>query len=381
MASPTPLARRAAGEAVGWVFGCSLTAATVAAVTSLDLAHPAALGGPELAAALVDVYSVSGSETQLADAVEALLRPVAHLQVHRDGDAVVARTQLGRAERVVIAGHLDTVPAADNFPGRRVDGVLHGLGSCDMKAGVAVGLRLALAVAAPVRDVTYVFYDGEEVEEARNGLRRIAQAHPEWLQADFAVLMEPSGAGVEAGCQGTLRVEVAVPGVRAHSARSWLGTNAIHAAGAVLERLGAYEPRRVLIDGLEYREGLNAVFIAGGVAGNVVPDLCTVTVNYRFAPDRSLEQAREHVRSVLDGFDLTFTDGASGALPGLTGRPPPRSSPWSARRSGPSSGGPTSRGSTPSGSLRSTTDPATRSSLTARTSRSPRLRSWSASSG
>jgi succinyl-diaminopimelate desuccinylase len=308
------------------MFEGTLTTVTVAAVTSADrtdrpasadLSAAARSGGPDLTVALVDMFSVSGTETALADAVEALLRPVAHLRVDRVGDAVVARTDLGRAERVVVAGHLDTVPEAGNLPCRRADGIIHGLGSCDMKGGVAVALRLALSLDEPVRDLTFVLYDGEEVEESRNGLKRVAERHPDWLAADFAVLMEPTGADVEAGCQGTLRAEVLVVGTRAHSARSWLGLNAIHEAGDVLGRLRAYQPRVVDIDGLQYREGLNAVHVSGGVAGNVVPDLCTVTVNYRFAPDRSLEQAQAHVREVFEGFEVRLTDGAPGALPGL----------------------------------------------------------------
>jgi succinyl-diaminopimelate desuccinylase len=282
-------------------------------VITLDLAQD----GPTLAAALVDVLSVSGSETELADAVQAALSTVGHLRVDRDGDAVVARTSLDRGQRVLLAGHLDTVPEAGNFPGRRQDGVLYGLGACDMKGGVAVALRLAGSLGAPNRDITYVFYDGEEVEETRNGLRRLAERHPELLVSDLAVLLEPTGAGVEAGCQGTLRVEVATSGRRAHSARSWTGVNAIHAAAPVLERLSAYVPRRVFVDGLEYREGLNAVRIAGGVAGNVIPDRCAVTVNYRFAPDRTLSEALDHVREVFDGFETERLDGAAGARPGL----------------------------------------------------------------
>lgn len=275
------------------------------------------LDGPALTAALVDVFSVSGSERTLATLVEEALTPWPHLDVRRDGDAVVASTQLGRAERVVIAGHLDTVPDAGNLPARREGGRVHGLGACDMKGGVAVALRLAVTVTEPTRDVTYVFYDGEEVDETRNGLKRIADAHPEWLVADFAVLMEPSGAAVEAGCQGTMRVDVTAGGVRAHSARSWLGVNAIHAAGEILQRLRAYTPRVVDVDGLEYREGLNAVGIRGGVAGNVIPDECVVTVNYRFAPTRGIDEAESHLREVFDEWRVTPVDAAAGALPGL----------------------------------------------------------------
>lgn len=282
-------------------------------MATLDIGQDTA----SLTAALVDVYSESGHEKEVADAVEVALRALGHLTVDRAGDAIVARSSWGGRERVVLAGHLDTVPPADNLPSRREGGILHGLGTADMKGGIAIMLRLAAAVTSASRDVTYVFYDGEEVEAERNGLLRLTREHPDWLSSDFAVLLEPTDAIVEGGCQGTMRVDVHVPGERAHSARSWMGENAIHAAGVVLDRLRAYEPRRPMVDGLEYREGLNAVGIRGGVAGNVVPGECVVTVNYRFAPDRSPEEAEEHLRDVFVGFDITVTDSAAGARPGL----------------------------------------------------------------
>ncbi|MGV9324760.1 succinyl-diaminopimelate desuccinylase [Streptosporangium sandarakinum] len=271
-----------------------------------------------LTARIVDVESVSGNEKALADAVEEALRALPHLTVHRDGDAVVARTALGRGERVVIAGHIDTVPVAGNLPSRVEDGLLYGCGASDMKSGVAVTLRLAAALPEPSRDVTYVFYDCEEIEVERNGLLRLSRRHPDWLAGDFAVLMEPTDGVIEGGCQGTLRAQVVTRGKRAHSARSWLGVNAVHAAGPVLAILDGHRARRPVVDGLEYHEGLNAVAINGGVAGNVIPDECVVTVNYRFAPDLSLEAAQEHVREVFDGFEVHFTDGAPGARPGLS---------------------------------------------------------------
>ena len=271
-----------------------------------------------LTAALCDIPSVSGSEREIADAVQEALRGLAHLSVVRDGDAVVARTDLGRTERVVLAGHLDTVPIHENLPTRVQGSRLLGCGTCDMKSGVAIQLALAAAVPAPNRDVTYVFYDNEEVEAERNGLGRIAREHADWLAADFAILLEPSGAVVEGGCQGTMRVDVRTHGRRAHSARSWKGENAIHAAAEVLDRLRRYEAAVVDIDGLTYREGLNAVGISGGVAGNVIPDACTVTVNFRFAPARSAAEAEAHVRSVFDGFEVAVVDVAPGALPGLS---------------------------------------------------------------
>jgi succinyl-diaminopimelate desuccinylase len=280
----------------------------------LDLSQDAAA----LTATLVDAPSVSGDEKPLADAIEAALRALPHLTVHRDGNAVVARTTLGAPQRVVLAGHIDTVPIAANVPSRREGDLLHGCGSCDMKSGVAVGLRLAAWVPAPTRDVTYVFYDCEEVEAERNGLLRLSRNSPELLAADLAVLMEPTGCLIEGGCQGTMRAEVTTRGERAHSARSWRGHNAIHDAGTVLAALRAYQPREPEVDGLRYHEGLNAVGIRGGVASNVIPDECVVTVNYRFAPDRSAEQAAGHLREVFAGLPVTVTDVAPGARPGLT---------------------------------------------------------------
>ena len=277
----------------------------------IDLTLP----GDALTASLVDVPSVSGSEGRLADEVELALRSVPHLEVRRDGDTIAASTNLGHARRVVIAGHLDTVPIADNVPSRRDGDRLLGCGSSDMKSGLAVMLRVAASLAEPRYDVTWLFYDNEEVEAARNGLGRVARNEPKWLQGDLAILMEPTSNRVEAGCQGTMRAIVVVPGRRAHSARSWLGDNAIHRAGEVLARLAAYVPRRVVLDGCEYREGLNAVRIEGGVSGNVVPDRCTITVNYRFAPDRDEKEALQHVQEVLGPYEVVTTDSSPGAMP------------------------------------------------------------------
>ena len=276
----------------------------------------------DLLQTLIDVPSESLQEQAIADAVEVAVRRLPHLDVVRDGHTIIARTQLGRAERVVIGGHLDTVPANANLPSRRVvvDGEdrIYGLGACDMKGGVAVALRLAAALTEPTRDVTWIWYEAEEIDSQYNGLRRLADERPELLAADFAVLMEPSNAVVEAGCQGTMRVEVRTTGTRAHSARSWMGDNAIHKAGEILSRLSVYEPRQVVIDGLTYREGLSAVGIRGGVAGNVIPDEAVVAVNYRFAPNRTAVEGEAHLRDVFEGFDLIVIDAVDGALPGLS---------------------------------------------------------------
>lgn len=271
----------------------------------------------DLTRALVDIFSVSGSEKELADAVEAALAGHPHLRVDRDGDAIVARTSLDRDRRVVIAGHLDTVPVNDNLPSRLEGEMLWGRGTVDMKAGCAVLLKLAAELTEPAVDVTWVWYDNEEVAAELNGLGRVSRNHPDWLAADFAILAEPTDAEIEGGCNGTLRAEIRTTGKRAHSARAWAGDNAIHKAAPILELLAGHTARVVEVDGLGYREGLSAVGIRGGVAGNVVPDECVVTVNYRFAPDQSGAQAEARIRELFAGYDVTLTDLADGARPGL----------------------------------------------------------------
>lgn len=270
---------------------------------------------------VVDVESVSGNETALADQVEALMRACDHLEVTRIGNTIAARTHLGRPERVVIAGHLDTVPVANNLPSWTThadDGLrIYGRGTCDMKGGVAVALKNAVELTAPSRDITWLFYDCEEVESARNGLVRVGREHPDLLAADFAVLMEPTSAGVEGGCQGTARFVVRTRGVAAHSARSWLGHNAIHDLAPILSRITEFDAREIEVDGLLFREGLNAVDIAGGIAGNVVPDAAEVKINYRFAPDKDADQAEALMRAHFAEWHLEFDDMAPGARPGL----------------------------------------------------------------
>jgi len=317
VASPTPYAP-AGPEPVGTepVESGVLTGANGNVQHVADTLHLAA-DPVELTAALVDVPSVSGEEAELADLVERSLREQTALEVVRSGNAVLARTNLGLPTRVLLAGHLDTVPVNDNLPSRLEGGVLHGLGACDMKGGDAVMLNIAATTDRPRHDLTFVFYDCEEVEAVRNGLGRVERELRDWLDADLAIVCEPSNAAIEAGCQGTMRVDVRTTGVRAHTARGWMGVNAIHAVGEALRRLEGYRARTVDIDGCTYREGLQAVRIAGGVAGNVVPDECVLAVNHRFAPDRTPEQAEQHLRELFEGFDVTVTDVSAGALPGL----------------------------------------------------------------
>lgn len=271
--------------------------------------------------AVVDIESVSGNEAELADRVEVTLAAQPHLELVRHGHTIVARTNLGRPERVVIAGHLDTVPVANNLPSWVEDApegqLVYGRGTCDMKGGVAVALKAAVELAEPTRDITWIFYDCEEVDAASNGLGKLAAARSDLLEADFAVLMEPTGAHVEGGCQGSCRFVVTTTGVAAHSARSWLGHNAIHDLAPLLTRLGEFEAREIEVDGLLFREGLNAVAVEGGIAGNVVPDRASLTINYRFAPDKTPEQAEALMRSHFEGWDLEFNDMSPAARPGL----------------------------------------------------------------
>jgi succinyl-diaminopimelate desuccinylase len=275
----------------------------------------------ELTRAICDIPSVSGEEKSLADAIEAAVTPLEHLDVFRHGNTIVARTDRGRAQRVAIAGHIDTVPINANLPTRdiEIDGVpfLWGRGTVDMKAGTAVQLKLAAELTDPAIDITWMWYDNEEIEASKNGLGLLAAVRPDLFEADFAILGEPSNGEVEGGCNGTLRALVRTSGVRAHSARAWIGENAIHRAAPILTRLAEYRAKEVLVEGLLYRESLSAVRIAGGVAGNVIPDACEVEVNYRFAPSKSAADAEAHLRGVLAGFDIEITDAAEGARPGL----------------------------------------------------------------
>ncbi|MCY3632097.1 MAG: succinyl-diaminopimelate desuccinylase [bacterium] len=273
-------------------------------------------------AELIDVASVSYQEAAIADLIESRLRAVPGLSVDRVGDNVVARTDLGRPLRVLIGGHSDTVPPNDNAVARIEGDVLWGLGAADMKSALAVMLELAADVAEPAVDVTWLFYAREEVRVADSGLRELFEVRPDLLAADVALLGEPTGGAIEAGCQGSMRAVVTLAGARAHTARPWMGVNAIHRLGSVLRLAEAYEPRTPVIDGCQFRESLQAVAVEGGVAGNVVPDQAQVTLGYRYAPDRRPTEAEDILRELLapllgDDDQFEVTEHAPAALPGL----------------------------------------------------------------
>jgi succinyl-diaminopimelate desuccinylase len=287
-------------------------------VTAVDLSVPAGdlLG---LTAALCAVPSVSRHEEDLAAVVEVRLA-AGPLAVERVGNNVVARSQAGRERRVVLAGHLDTVPANGNEVPKVEGDVLHGLGAADMKGGLAVLLRLAEEVASASRfDLTFVFYESEEIADEHNGLRHLFEARPDLVAGDFAVLLEPTDNWLEAGCQGSIRLEATFTGARAHTARPWRGVNAVHRAAPVLSRLAGHQPDEVTVDGLRFRQALQVVDISGGVAGNVVPDRCTIAVNRRYAPSLTLEEAEAEVRALLDGADeVALTSVSPAAHPNLS---------------------------------------------------------------
>ncbi|KAB5607074.1 succinyl-diaminopimelate desuccinylase [Bifidobacterium jacchi] len=331
----------------------------LAAATARELGFAAEATREDALVALLDqimgAYSVSDDEGPLADAIERYLRALPHLTVHRHGDTVVASTSFGRSQRVILAGHIDTVPVIDNFPPRCLEPgdpliredvaaahpcerVLWGRGATDMKASDAVLLYLAAALdgvhVTPQYDLTFVFYDHEEVAAEKNGLRKVVEAHPDWISGDFAIIGEPTDCGIEGGCNGTIRFDVITHGVAAHSARAWMGQNAIHKAAEVLRRLAEYQPIDVPVDGLVYREGVNATLISGGKGTNVIPDECRVHVNYRFAPDKSVAQAKaammgadcgaelgngEHVATggMFEGFGIEMKDESPSARPGM----------------------------------------------------------------
>jgi succinyl-diaminopimelate desuccinylase len=278
---------------------------------------PTDVGVVHLTRVLCDIESVSGDEKHLADRVEATLVRAPHLEVVRWGNTVAARTHTHSPTRVLIAGHIDTVPVSGCLPARIDGDRLWGRGSVDMKGGVASHLIHAMNQASARHSVTWVFYDQEEVDASKNGLGAFAASHPDWMTADFGILGEPSNALIEGGCNGTLRAVVSAAGKQAHSARPWMGVNAIHALSPLMNRFASHTPETRSVEGLEYRESLQAVAISGGVAGNVVPDYASVTVNYRFAPDRSIDEAIDYVSKVCDGFPVDIVDVAPGARPGL----------------------------------------------------------------
>lgn len=266
---------------------------------------------------LVNISSVSKDEKSIADSIEKALQEYSHLKITRVNNSLVAQTNFGNKQRVVIAGHIDTVPANNNFPGKMTNSEIIGLGSVDMKSGIAVALRLAAEITNSNFDITYLFYESEEIETKFNGLELITKQQKDLLNCDFAILMEPTNGILEVGCQGSLRFEVSSTGKRSHSARWWNGENAIHKTNKILEILNNYKSREPEIDGYKFKEGLQAVKINGGIAGNVVPDSVSVSINHRFAPDTTIDQATTNMKNLFKDFNFHLVDAANAAPTGL----------------------------------------------------------------
>lgn len=266
---------------------------------------------------LVNISSVSQDEKSIADSIEKALQEYSHLKITRVNNSLVAQTNFGNKQRVVIAGHIDTVPANNNFPGKMTNSEIIGLGSVDMKSGIAVALRLAAEITNSNFDITYLFYESEEIETKFNGLELITKQQKDLLNCDFAILMEPTNGILEVGCQGSLRFEVSSTGKRSHSARWWNGENAIHKTNKILEILNNYKSREPEIDGYKFKEGLQAVKINGGIAGNVVPDSVSVSINHRFAPDTTIDQATTNMKNLFKDFNFHLVDAANAAPTGL----------------------------------------------------------------
>ena len=271
---------------------------------------------------LVAIDSVSRGEAAIAHHVAVVLARNPDLDVERIGDNVVARTTGHHATRLLVAGHLDTVPG-DASSATIVGDELRGVGACDMKGSLAVMLELASAPTPRSVEVTWVFYAREEISRSDSGLLEIKELRPDLLDADAAILAEPTDGRVEAGCQGSLRVSVVMKGARAHTARPFTGRNAIHRLGDVITKVAGYEPRATTIDGIEYVEQLQVVDISGGVAPNVVPDRALCTLNHRFAPDRTKDEAFawivEFLSDVTDtGDTVRLVDWAPPSPPSMT---------------------------------------------------------------
>ena len=258
----------------------------------------------ERALEVVDVPSESRNEAKLARYV------LDALPEARDaGDGCVL---LRPEARIVLAGHLDTVPAQDNLPGRIEDGAVHGLGAADMKGAVAVMIELALA-GAPFG---YVFFPREELPHAESALTPLLEREPALRDTDLAIVMEPTANALHAGCVGNINARIVAHGRSGHSARPWLADNAIHALARAITLVAQqpYEERE--FDGLTFTEAMSVVTVEGGIAQNVVPDRAEALVNYRYAPGRSAEEAERHLREVLDGVEVdVFSNAPSGKVP------------------------------------------------------------------
>lgn len=265
---------------------------------------------------LVNIPSVIGDEEEIATAID--LRLSATRTVHRFGNALVVGEPTGKPI-IALYGHTDTVPEQGNGTAIVTDGRIRGLGTSDMKAGVAVMVHLLedeRALNGPY-DVIGVLYDKEEGPSAENGLEDVLDAVAWLADAELSIVLEPTDLNLELGCNGAMNADIIFNGHAAHSARPWLGENAVTKAGAWLAAMHDRRPESVEIAGLEYREVFSVTRANGGIANNVLPSRFVANLNYRFPPIHDLLDAEERLRDVASAADeIVITDrAAAGTIP------------------------------------------------------------------
>ncbi len=257
---------------------------------------------------LIDIPSESRHEAALRERLLSLVPPQLETAFAGDEAFLFLPERRAGVPLVVLAGHYDTVPAQDNVPGRLEGDVVHGLGAADMKGGVAVALELVrdLARDGPgALDVALLLFGREELSPQFSPLPGLFDSCPPVRQASLAILLEPTACAIQAGCVGNMGARVTFRGVSGHAARPWLAENAIHKAIHGLRRIAELERREVVISGLPFYEVVSVTRLEAGIADNVVPDRATATLNYRYTPDRSDEEAEAFLRSLLpDGVQI-----------------------------------------------------------------------------
>lgn len=276
----------------------------------------------ELTKDLIQINSVSGNEKQLVDKLENHLKSFSHLKLTRISNTLVAECKKPETAQIILAGHVDTVPPASNETVKIVGNTLYGLGACDMKGGIAVMIKLAESAKDFNVSTRFIFYESEEVEINKNGLQLLSRRQPELLKADGAILLEPTNSQLELGCQGVLLFNIQVKGVKAHAARPWKGVNSITRAPKIIESVKSFPKKKVMLEGVCYKESLEPVKFNSGSATNVIPDLAEITLSYRFAPDKSADIAQaeifSHFKHVLDnslGDNIVILEARNGAYP------------------------------------------------------------------
>ncbi len=271
---------------------------------------------------LVDAPSESRGEVELCASVLATLQ-AGGVDARDAGDTCVLAgvTERGDKPLVLLGGHLDTVPAQGNIPGRIVDGGVHGLGASDMKGACAVMIELALARAGGAIDLGYVFFGREELPLADSALTPLFAREPGLATADLAVMMEPTAGQIQAGCLGNVNATWTFHGRSGHSARPWQADNAIHRAAEGIGALTAVAPAPRIFDGLEFTEVVSVTKVSGGIAANVIPAEASAHVNYRYAPGRSALEADAWLHGLCDPFGTLRIDSNAPSAPVATGNP------------------------------------------------------------